>query len=97
MIRSNIIKIRLSRFNMIRQFTFKILKVSWAADPTTYPSNYLILKFTDPVTLAPKEDHCYIRSVTVDATHLIVNLRARNIQQMQVPLLTTNVANIGAC
>lgn len=77
------------------EFTFKILKVSWAADPTTYPSNYLILKFADPVTLAPKEDHCYIRSVTVDATHLIFNLRARNIQQMQVPLLTTNVANIG--
>lgn len=76
-------------------FTFKILKTAWANDPYTYPQNYLILKYavTNPNVLNI-EEHCYIRSVTVDATHLTFNLRARNIQQLEVPLLTTNVQNI---
>lgn len=77
-------------------FTFKILKTAWGNDPYTYPQNYLILKYT--ITqggVQNIEEHCYIRSVTVDATHLIFNLRARNIQGLEVPLLTTDVPNWG--
>jgi len=76
-------------------FTFKILKTAWAADPYTYPQNYLILKYAVSNPVANIEEHCYIRSVTTDATHLIFNLRARNIQELQVPLLDTDVVFIG--
>ena len=77
-------------------FQFSILKTAWGADPTSYPQNYLILKYT--VTqggVQNIEEHCYIRSVTVNATHITFNLRARNIQQLEVPLLTTDVPNWG--
>ena len=76
-------------------FTFKVLKTAWANDPTTFPQIYLILKYDTTNPVASIEEHCYIRSVTVDNTHVIFNLRGRNIQQLEVPLMTTEVANIG--
>ena len=76
-------------------FTFKILKSAWGNDPTSFPQNYLILKYSTTTIVADIEEHCYIRSVTVDATHMIFNLRARNIQQMEVPLMQTDVTNLG--
>ena len=76
-------------------FTFKILKTAWANDPYTYPQNYLILKYAVTNPVANIEEHCYIRSVTVDATHLTFNLRARNIQQLEVPLMDSDVVFAG--
>ena len=75
-------------------FSFKILKTAWGGDPFTFPTNYLILKYTTTNPVGSQEEHCYIQNIQVDATHLTVNLKARNIQELQVPLISSDL-NMG--